>query len=458
MSKSFLHRSREFATRFAKFLVYGWRKLSKPAVWNQDRYKKLTFGRKALSWLYSGLLVIFVSAVALELNFLWLFGPMPGMREVQRAEMSQASEIYSADGQLLGKYYTENRSPVTYDSIQPLLIQTLIAVEDVRFYQHMGIDFKAIGAALRDAARGQARGASTITQQLAKNLFQTRTDGTGLLGVVPGVSVLLAKAKEWITAVKLEVFFSKSEILALYLNTVDFGRNSFGIKSAAKTYFNKAPSQLLPEECAVLVGMLKAPTYYNPVANPKNSLRRRNVVLQLMRSQGLITQKQQSQLSQKPIKLQYKEEEITDGLAPYFRSELAKWLRDYLKENYGDKYNIYTSGLRIETTLDTRLQVHGEAAVGQTMRRLQRRFDEHWRGRIPWELPDGKEDTAWFSTLVKRTDRYKAAEKAGMSAAANWQQLAVPVEMELFDWQGSKRVKMSPLDCDTTSKFCNAVW
>ena len=446
MPNPLLRRIKAFLSKLVQLLTLGWRKLSKPAVWNRTRYKKLTSGRKALSWLYSGFMVLLMAAIALELNFLWLFGAMPSMLEVQRAEMSQASEIYAADGQLLGKYYTENRSPVAYDSIQPFLLQTLIAVEDVRFYQHIGIDFKAIGAALRDAARGQARGASTITQQLAKNLFQTRTDGTGLLGKVPGVSVLLAKAKEWITALKLEVFFNKQEILALYLNTVDFGRNSFGIKSAAKTYFNKAPSELLPEECAVLVGMLKAPTYYNPVANPKNSLRRRNVVLQQLQAQGLITEKQLQQLSQKPIKLQYKEEEVTDGLAPYFRSELAKWLRDYLKTNYGDKYNIYTSGLRIETTLDTRMQVHGEAAVGQTMRRLQRRFEEHWRGRIPWELPDGQEDSTWFATLVQRTDRYKAAKKAGVAEAAIWQQLAEPVEMELFDWQGSKQVTMSPLD------------
>ena len=446
MSKSLLHRSKAFLTRFAKALKYGWRKISKPAIWNRAHYRKLSLGKKVLSWLYSGLLLLFIAGIALEINFLWLFGPMPSMGEVRRAEMSQASEIYSADGQLLGKYYTENRSPVPYDSIQPLLIKTLIAVEDVRFYQHAGIDFKAIAAALRDATRGQARGASTITQQLAKNLFQTRTDGIGVLGRVPGVSVLLAKAKEWITALKLELFFSKEEILALYLNTVDFGRNSFGIKSAAKIYFNKTPIELQAEECAVLVGMLKAPTYYNPVANPKNSLRRRNVVLQLMQAQGLLTEKQASKLSQQPIKLQYKEEEVTDGLAPYFRSELAKWLRDYLKENYGDKYNIYTSGLRIETTLDTRLQVHGEAAVGQSMRRLQRRFDEHWQGRIPWELGNGKEDSVWFSTLVERTDRYKAAQKAGMTVADIWQQLSVPVEMELFDWQGSKRVKMSPLD------------
>jgi penicillin-binding protein 1A len=446
MPKSLLRRSKTFLLKLVQALAYAWRKLSKPAVWHRARYKKLSLAQKALSWLYSGFLLLFLGVIALEINFLWLFGPMPSMGEVQRAEMSQASEIYAADGHLLGKYYTENRSPVPYDSIQPLLIKTLIAVEDVRFYQHMGIDFKAIGAALRDATRGQARGASTITQQLAKNLFQTRTDGIGLLGKVPGVSVLLAKAKEWITALKLELFFSKEEILALYLNTVDFGRNSFGIKSAAKTYFNKTPIELQPEECAILVGMLKAPTYYNPVANPKNSLRRRNVVLQLMEAQGLISVKQYVQLSENPIRLQYKEEEITDGLAPYFRSELAKWLRDYLKKNYGDKYNIYTSGLRIETTLDTRLQVHGEAAVGQGMRRLQRRFEEHWQGRIPWELPSGKEDTVWFKTLVERTDRYKAAQKAGLAEADIWQQLSVPVEMELFDWKGSKRVKMSPLD------------
>lgn len=435
-----------FLRRIPGHLKAGWRFLSTPAIWNRKRYRRLGFGGKLGSWTYSFFLLLLLGFLALEINFLWLFGPMPGMREVREAEMSQASEIYSADGKLLGKYYTENRSPVPYDSISPVMIRTLIAVEDIRFYQHAGIDAKAIGAALADAAQGNARGASTITQQLAKNLFKTRTDSKGLLGYVPGLKVILAKGKEWITALKLELFFSKQEILALYLNTVDFGRNSFGIKSAAKTYFNTSPLLLKPQECAVLVGMLKAPTYYNPVSNPKNATRRRNLVLDLMVQSNIIKAQTAEKLKVKPIELKYKEEEVTDGLAPYFRSELAKWLRDYLKKNYGDRYNIYTSGLRIETTLDSRLQVHGESAVGKSMRLLQKRFNNHWLGREPWENEAGQPDSVWFNSILVKTERYKAGKQAGLNHAQIMEGFNTPHEMELFDWDGDKKGTFTPLD------------
>lgn len=435
-----------FLLRIPGHLGAAWRILSKPAAWNRKAYRKWGLAAKLGSWAYSFFLLLLLGLLALEINFLWLFGPMPGMREVREAEMSQASEIYSADGKLLGKYYTENRSPVPYDSINPVMVRTLIAVEDIRFYQHAGIDFKAIGAALADAAKGNARGASTITQQLAKNLFKTRTDSKGLLGYVPGLKVVLAKGKEWITALKLELFFSKQEILALYLNTVDFGRNSFGIKSAAKTYFNTTPLQLKPQECAVLVGMLKAPTYYNPVSNPKNATKRRNLVLDLMVQSKILNQQTAEKLKDRPIQLKYKEEEITDGLAPYFRTELAKWLRDYLKKNYGDRYNIYTSGLRIETTLDSRLQVHGESAVGKSMRLLQKRFNQHWQGQIPWSDANGKADSAWFNSILVKTDRYKAGKQAGLNHAQIMEGFNIPREMELFDWDGDKKGSYTPLD------------
>lgn len=440
------HPIKSFFRRTLGHLLATWRQISKPAIWNRKRYRRLHFGGKLLSWLYSFFLLLFLGFLSLELNLLWLFGPMPGMREVREAEMRQASEIYSADGKLLGKYYTENRSPVPYDSISPVMISTLIAVEDIRFYQHAGIDVKAIAAAMADAAKGNARGASTITQQLAKNLFKTRTDSKGLLGYVPGLKVILAKGKEWITALKLELFFSKEEILALYLNTVDFGRNSFGIKSAAKTYFNTTPLQLKPEECAVLVGMLKAPTYYNPVSNPKNATRRRNLVLDLMVQSKIIASAKAEKLKKKTIELRYKEEEVTDGPAPYFRSELAKWLRDYLKKNYGDRYNIYTSGLRIETTLDSRLQVHGESAVGKSMRLLQKRFNNHWLGREPWENEAGEPDTVWFNSILVKTERYKAGKQAGLSHAQIMEGFNTPREMELFDWDGDKKGAFTPLD------------
>jgi len=431
--------------------VYVWckngaKRLWQPTIFYRKRYKKGTFGKKLLSWGYTFILFLFLGFLALETNIFWLFGRMPGMGEVRDAEMAIASEIYSADGKMLGKFFTENRSPVAYQEIDSMLIETLIAVEDVRFREHAGIDARALVSAIIATAGGDKRGASTITQQLAKNLFKTRHSSKGLLSYIPGVKVLLAKGKEWITALKLELFFTKDEILTLYLNTVDFGRNSFGIKSASRTYFNTTPKKLKIEESAVLVGMLKAPTYYNPVANPKNSLRRRNTVLGQLLKYNKISQQQYEQLVKKPIQLQYTEETVTDGPAPYFRSELAKWLRDYLKKNYGDEYNIYTSGLKIHTTIDSRMQQHAEAAMAEIMKRLQKRFDGHWQGRVPWETAEGKEDTAWLNALVRTTEHYQRWKKTGLKDAAIFERLAEPRPMTVFNWKGDELKTMSPLD------------
>ncbi len=433
-------------SRFVALIKQFGRKLWQPSVLNRPRYRQLSRAKKWGSWTYSLGLAVLLFYLAVEINFLWLFGRMPGMEEVRSADMAVASEIYSADGKLLGKFYTENRTPVAFNEINPQLIETLIAVEDVRFREHAGIDAKALVSAVVSTATGDRRGASTITQQLAKNLFKTRHGSKGLLSYIPGLKVILAKGKEWITALKLEMFFTKDEILTLYLNTVDFGRNTFGIKSASRTYFNTTPDKLKLEECAVLVGMLKAPTYYNPVANPKNSLRRRNTVLSQLLKYELISRQEHDVLVKKPIQLQYTEETVTDGPAPYFRTELAKWLREYLKKEYGDEYNIYTSGLKIHTTIDSRMQQHAEAAMAEIMKRLQRRFETHWQGRVPWETPEGKEDTAWFNNLVRTSDHYKSWAKAGLEEPAIFEKLSQPRPMKVFTWKGDEKRAMSPLD------------
>ena len=198
-------------------------------------------------------------AFAVIFNLFWLFGKSPSIQDIIHPKTAAASEIYSADGKVLGKFFNENRSPVPYDSISPVFFQALISTEDERFYQHHGIDVQGIFAAVKDAAHGKARGASTITQQLVKNMFRVRTQySTGLLGKIPGVSILIMKSKEMIIATELEMLCEKEEILEMYANTVDFGSNAFGIKTAAKTYFNTTPSDLKPEEAAVLVGLLKA--------------------------------------------------------------------------------------------------------------------------------------------------------------------------------------------------------
>jgi len=437
--------------RLLKSRAYAWIKkrviqLWRPTIFYRKQYKKRTLGKKLLSWGYTFVLFLLLGLFAVEMNLFWLFGRMPGMSEVRDAEMAVASEIYSADGKMLGKFFTENRSPVSYEEIDSMLIETLIAVEDVRFREHAGIDARALVSAIVATAGGDKRGASTITQQLAKNLFKTRHSSRGLFSFIPGLKVVLAKGKEWITALKLEMSFTKDEILTLYLNTVDFGRNSFGIKSASRTYFDTTPQKLKIEESAVLVGMLKAPTYYNPVANPKNALRRRNTVLGQLLKYEKISQQQYSELVKKPIQLQYTEETVTDGPAPYFRTELAKWLRDYLKKQYGDEYNIYTSGLKIHTTIDSRMQQHAEAAMAEIMKRLQKRFDNHWQGRVPWETAEGKEDTVWFNALVKTTEHYQRWKKGGLKEAAIFKKMAEPRQMTVFSWKGDEEMLLSPLD------------
>ena len=231
-------------------------------------------------WATTCVLSVILLLIAVDLNFLYLFGKSPGFKDIKNPVTNEASEIYSADSVLIGRFFSENRTPVEYEDISPIIIQTLIDTEDERFYRHHGIDFQGLFAAVKDIASGRARGASTITQQLAKNLFRVRTQySTGLLGKIPGVKILVMKAKEWIVAVKLERIFSKEEILTMYFNTVDFGSNSFGIKTACRTYFNTTPDQLTYEQAATLVGLLKATSSYNPKLNPKNSTKRRNVVL-----------------------------------------------------------------------------------------------------------------------------------------------------------------------------------
>ena len=236
--------------------------------------------KKTVVWATTCVLSVILLLIAVDLNFLYLFGKSPGFKDIKNPVTNEASEIYSADSVLIGRFFSENRTPVEYEDISPIIIQTLIDTEDERFYRHHGIDFQGLFAAVKDIASGRARGASTITQQLAKNLFRVRTQySTGLLGKIPGVKILVMKAKEWIVAVKLERIFSKEEILTMYFNTVDFGSNSFGIKTACRTYFNTTPDQLTYEQAATLVGLLKATSSYNPKLNPKNSTKRRNVVL-----------------------------------------------------------------------------------------------------------------------------------------------------------------------------------
>lgn len=291
--------------------------------------------KKLVVWGVTLVLLFVLFLLAVDNNFLRLFGKSPGFEEIKNPVNSEASEIYSADSVMIGRFFSENRSPVEYKDISPIIIHTLIDTEDERFYHHHGIDFKGLFAAVKDMAGGHARGASTITQQLAKNLFRVRTQySTGFLGKIPGVKILIMKAKEWIVAIKLEMIFSKEEILTMYFNTVDFGSNSFGIKTACRTYFNTTPDQLTYEQAATLVGLLKATSSYNPKLNPQNSTKRRNVVLTNLYNHGhlVINGKKASATQLDSLKAipmiisTRKMDSNYDGIAPYFREALSNYI------------------------------------------------------------------------------------------------------------------------------------
>ena len=343
------------------------------------------------------------------MNFLWLFGSSPGyFSGILDPQVSEASEIYSADGKLIGKYFNENRTPVKYEEVNPAFFKALVDTEDERFYKHMGIDPIGLFGAVKDAVTHHgARGASTITQQLAKNMFRVRKNySTGLLGKIPGLKILIMKSKEWIIAVKLETAYSKKEIITMYANTVDFGSNSYGIKTAAKTYFNTTPAELKTEQAAVLVGMLKATTYYNPRSNPENSIKRRNVVLGNMLTHGDLSRTEYDTLCQKPIELDYKVEENYDGQAKYFREAIANdaEIKKFLDEN---GYDLYSSGLKIYTTIDTRMQKYAEDAVTKQMRQVQKNFNSHWSGQDPWRDEKGNVIPGFIEGILQKQPGYQ---------------------------------------------------
>ena len=355
-----------------------WRKFRAFWPWYKNLYRGKAWYTKTLIGIASCIVAFILYLGAVDINFLWLFGKSPGFFSgITNPQTSEASEIYSADGKLIGKYFNENRTPVKYEEVNPAFFKALVDTEDERFYKHLGIDPIGLFGAMKDALlHHDARGASTITQQLAKNMFRVRSQySTGLLGKVPGLRILIIKSKEWIIAAKLEAVYTKKEIITMYANTVDFGSNSYGIKTAAKTYFNVSPKELTTDQAAVLVGMLKATTYYNPRTNPEHSLERRNVVLNNMVRHGDLSREEYNTLSQEPIKLDFKVEENYDGQAKYFREAVADYLADWCKD---EGYDLYTSGLKIYTTIDTRMQKYAEDAARKQMRQVQQNFNNHW--------------------------------------------------------------------------------
>lgn len=383
----------------------------------------------------------FVAFIALVLmaNF-GVFGKMPSLAELENPSILQASEVYAEDGTLMGKYYTErgNRSNVKYRDISKHVIDALVATEDERFYSHSGIDFKSTMRALLTA--GTSGGGSTITQQLAKALLDQGSKNRAWR--------VIEKLKEWIIAVKLEKNFTKEEIITLYLNAVPFGNNIYGIRNAARSFFQKEPDRLNVEEAALLVGMLKGNSIYNPVRNPKAALERRNIVLSQMEVNKKITPAEAARLKALPIKLNYKKLDENTGYAPYFREvlkgEIKEALKDVEKPN-GGTYNIYDDGLKIYTTINIQMQQYAEEGLALQMTSLQKWISarQDFKTGAIWK---GHEKI--LEKAVKESDRWKNLEEDGLSDKEIRASFDVKVPMKVFAWN-SKREKdtvMTPLD------------
>ncbi len=417
----------------------GWIKSQFVKAKSYRWYQKIAF--------YTGVFFIsvFLMLFLIDNNVFWLFGRSPRISDLTDPSMNVASELYSDSGQLIGKYFVENRTPVGYRDLPPMLINALVATEDARFYDHWGIDFKSTLGALYSTAKGDRRGGSTITQQLVKNLFKTRDDySKGLVGYIPGVNVFVYKLKEWITSLKIELFYNKQEILTMYFNTVGFGSNTHGIKTAAATFFSKKPIRLTTEESALLVGLLKAPTYYSPIRKPKNAFERRNVVLDQLAKYGYISVRTCDSLKGQPIHLAYNPDENIDGNASYIRDAVSNYLKPWLKEN---EIDLYEDGLKIYTTINLDLQAYAELAVTEQMKMLQRRFTWHWEGKNPWADSRGVEIPGFIETAARQTSRYAALkDKFGGHADSITFYMNLPRKMKVFTWDGVKDTTFSPMD------------
>lgn len=367
------------------------------------------------------------------------FGELPTFEQLENPESFLASHVYSADSVLLGKYYSQNRTIATYENLPPNLLNALLATEDIRFYEHAGVDFRALARVSWGIITGNrgAGGGSTISQQLAKNLFPRENLDTSFKMVV-------RKIKEWIIATRLERYYTKDEILSMYLNTVEFSDNAFGILSATQTYFSKPTDSLKVEEAAVLVGMLQAPYRFNPRLFPERSKVRRNTVIGQMRNYGYLSSVEADSLMTLPITLNFRRASHIEGLAPHFREVLRLELQRWLSENRridGTAYNLYRDGLTIYTTIDSRMQSHAENAVQTHMPSLQKDFFNHWRNRDPWQNYQTE-----FMNVVRRTDTYRSLSTEGYDEQEILKKMNEPKPMKVFSYNGDIDTTMSSLD------------
>lgn len=372
------------------------------------------------------------------------FGRMPSIQDLENPSASLASEVIADDGTVMGKYYLEDRTNVDFKDINKNITNALIATEDERFYSHSGVDGRALARAVINL--GKDGGGSTISQQLAFNLFNGNRARNPF-------SRAMQKVKEWLIAIKLERNFTKDEILALYLNTVPFGDNVYGIRNASRTFFQKDPDVINIEEAAVLIGMLKGSTLYNPRVNPKIALDRRNTVLDQMVRNGFLAEKEAGRLKLKPIALNYKKMDETAGLAPYFRmvlgQEMKRWCSKHTKQN-GNNYDLYRDGLKIYTTINPRMQLYAEEAVGKHISYMQKILNSqsNIRKGTVWK---GREDI--LQTAMKNTDRWKNLKKEGLEDAEVKKTFYKKIPMKVFAWNTKREIDtaMTPYD---SIKYC----
>lgn len=373
--------------------------------------------------------------------YLGLFGKLPSIEELENPSMMSSSEIYADDGTLMGKFYLKDRINVNYQDISPNVIKALIATEDERFYEHSGIDVRSLLRAV--VFLGSEGGASTITQQLAK----------ALLGQQSRMSVgrVIEKLKEWIVAIRLERNFTKEEIITLYLNMVNYGDETYGIRNAAKTYFQKEPGELRVDEAAVLVGLLKGSTRYNPRRNPKAAMNRRNTVLDQMARNDYLSKEEARALKIEPIRLNYLKLDENSGIAPYFREVLREEIKTWCKENEnpktGEPYDIYKDGLKIFTTINARMQEYAELSVYRHMQNLQKVFSsqQNIKTGTVWNTPDAK---AILETAMRQSDRWRNLKEDGVEEDEIRKSFLQPVRMKIFAWNEKREsdTLMTPLD------------
>ncbi|MBO3697842.1 penicillin-binding protein 1A [Roseivirga sp. E12] len=413
--------------------------------------KKKTKRTKRLKWLLAIFATITIGALGFFLSVYWqLWEPLPSRDQLADIRQSEATEIYAEGGELLGKYFIFDRQPINYEQIPSQLIDALIATEDSRFFKHNGVDrrsllrviFKTI--LLQDESAG---GGSTLSQQLIKNLYPRKDHGV--------FSMPVSKVKEAILATRLEKIYSKEDILTLYLNTVPFGDNTFGIESAAEKFFGKAAVDLSLEESAVIVGMLKASYRYNPRLFLERSLLRRNVVLNQMQKYGYLTTEEYSIVSKKALELSYRPFSHNKGIAPYFRASLRKKVQDWLQsynDSTGNDYNLFTSGLKIYTTLDYEMQKLAEEATKEHLSTLQSDFEKSYGKNAPW-----LKNQDIIRSEIKNSPTYIRLNAKGLSESQILDSMSAKHNVELWDWNGKKVVQVSTLDSIRHyKKFLNA--